>query len=163
MKALFGFALVALALSSAGCTASASFHSKNGAKYPAIAYRAVICDENEAQLVAQAGGVAIGSIDGKGLANASDEDVAEKAASVAAKSGGTHIVLTDKGEETYSYYHPAERERQCVWRDGVQDCTSTWTPPTVTTRTEPTAKFVVLRVPFERWGSLPENLRPVSD
>lgn len=163
MRALLGFVFVAFALSSAGCTATASFHSKNGAKYPPVAYRAVICDEQEAQLVVAAGGQAIGTIAGKGLANASEEDVADKAAAVAAKSGGTHIVLTDRGEETFTSYNPATHERQCVWRDGVQDCTSTWSPPTVTTRSEPTARFVVLRVPVEKWGSLPENLRPATD
>jgi len=156
-------ALVALPLLVGGCAASAHFYSKTGQEYGAIVKRAVICNESEAEAVARFGGEPIGSISAAGLSiNATDDDLAEKAAAVAATRGGTHIVLTERGEDTFSTYHPATREKQCVWSNGIQDCTTTVQSERVTTRSQPTAKFVVLRVPFDRWALLPQSLRPAA-
>lgn len=141
---------------------NAQFHSRTGADYAAVAKQAIIVNEQEAQVVAQAGGEVIGSISAEGMVpNATDDDVTEKAAKVAAKKGGTHIVLTDRGEETFTYVNPATRDRQCQWVDGVEDCRTVYQPQTVSTRTEPTARFVVFRVPAQRWAALPQSLRPV--
>lgn len=151
-------------LGSAGCAATARFHSKTGAVYPAVAQQAVVCNEQEADIVARAGGIPIGEVSGEGLAvNATEDQVVEKAAIVAGKKGGTHIVLTDRGEETFVYQNPATKERRCTWEQGVEVCDWVYMPATTSTRTEPTARFLVFRVPPEKWAALPQELRPVAN
>ncbi|MEO7113485.1 MAG: hypothetical protein ABI183_23805, partial [Polyangiaceae bacterium] len=160
---VFGLFFVALsALLVMGCAVSAQFHSRTGADYDAVAKQAIIVNEQEADTIAHAGGEVIGSISAQGMVpNATDDDVAEKSATVAAKKGGTHIVLTDRGEETFTQVNPATRNRQCQWVDGVEDCRTTYQPQTVSTSTEPTARYLVFRVPSQRWAALPAALRPV--
>ncbi|MEO8876407.1 MAG: hypothetical protein ABI461_12530 [Polyangiaceae bacterium] len=149
-------------LTTSGCAVSAQFHSRTGADYDAVAKQAIIVNEQEADVVGHAGGEVIGSISAQGMVpNATDDDVAEKSATVAAKKGGTHIVLTNRGAETFTQVNPATRERQCQWADGVEDCRTIYQPQTVSTRTEPTARFVVFRVPAARWAALPQSLRPI--
>jgi hypothetical protein len=152
--------VVSLAIVTA-CAATATFHSKNGRTYDRITERAVRCDENEAKTVVAAGGEAIGTIDARALSvRAGDDDVADKAAVVAAKSGGTHIVLTDKGVEYFTVTNPGVEQRHCV-KDGHDvDCETTYTPATETTYAKPTASFLVLRIPLAGWEKLPDALRP---
>lgn len=153
----------ALALAVTGCATSAHFHSKTGRAYVSVAAQAVRCDETEARTVAAAGAEVIGTISAKALAvTANDEDVADKAAVVAAKNGGTHIVLTDKGVEYFTVMTPGQTSTQCVRNGGELQCESTSTEATASTYAKPTAKFVVLRLAPEAWSRLPESLRPIA-
>lgn len=152
-------ALLLLALS--GCAASAHFYSKNGQVYPELTAQAVRCDEGEIRAVMNAGGFPIGVIDAKALRiNASDDDLAVTASRIAGKNGGTHVLLTEKGIETFTLVNPAQKQRQCVREYGKLDCTTTYTDATTSTYEKPTAKFVVFMVPRERWGQLPPMLQP---
>lgn len=145
----------------AGCMASAQFHAKSGRDWQPLTRRAVLCNENEARAVTAAGGFPIGTITAKGLAtDATPEDVADKAAVVAAKQGGTHIVRTEHGVEWFTTVHPAVTDRQCRHERHGVDCRETTTPSTTTTYSQPTAKFVVLRLPEQRWSGLPPELVP---
>lgn len=153
--------LVVLALPVAGCAATASFHSKNGQDYPALTERAVQCNDAEVPAVIAAGGYPIGTIEGKGLVvDATDADVADKAAIVAAKRGGTHVLRTEAGIESYAMTTPAERSKTCTRTDDTVDCKTTYTPASMHTIEHPTGNFVVFRVAPERWGALPEPIRP---
>ena len=143
------------------CAATATFHSKNGRAYDRLTDRAVRCNENEAKTVVAAGGEAIGTIDARALSvRADDDDVADKAAEEAAKSGGTHIVLTDKGVEYFTVTNPAVEQRHCTKEGRDVDCETTETPATETTYAKPTASFLVFRVPLTGWEKLPDSLRP---
>ena len=144
-----------------GCSASARFHSKTGRNYGPLTTTAVRCEEKEAQLVSQAGGEVIGTISGKGLTvNADQNDIIEKAQAVAAKKGGTHIVLTEKGEQLFTVYTPAQITTDCVRSPGAVECQTVATPATSTTYAHPTASFIVLRLDPARWATLPSQLRP---
>ncbi len=160
-----GLALpLALFLAGSGCATSARFYSKTGRKFTPVVEQAVVCNEQEADVVARGGGEPIGSIAARGLASGvTEEDVVEKAARVAAASGGTHVVLTERGVETFEFVHPETHERECTRSEDRVDCRTIERPATVTTVEHPTAKFVVLRVPPERWGALPEALRPAVE
>ncbi len=155
------FATLLLALAS--CAATATFHSRTGAEYPAVALRAIACTEDEARAVATAGGVPIGTIDAKALAvTATQNDLTDKAAKVAAERGGTHLVLTARGIESFTYTQPGQADTVCQHVEGGKDCQTTYTPPTETTVEKPTAEYVVLRIAPEKWSALPESLRPAA-
>jgi len=162
LATIVALALVALSVPLSGCVASAKFYSKTGAEYVPLTHRAVRCDEGEVDAVLAAGGLPIGTISARSLAViATSDDVVEKALRNAARSGGTHAVLTERGMESFTVTNPGRVEKRCV-RDGdVVDCQRTFTPPTQTTYEKPTAKLVVFRVPPERWAALPPTLRPV--
>jgi hypothetical protein len=156
------FLVPVLVLVLGACAATAQFHSKTGREYAAVAQSAVRCDEQEMPAVMNAGGMIIGTIDAHGMTlQATDGDVADKAAKVAAESGGTHVLLTEKGEEIYTQFNPAQTNTQCQSTDGAVNCQETYTPASTSTYTKPTAKFVVVRVPPENWAKLPETLRPI--
>jgi hypothetical protein len=70
------------------------------------------------------------------------------------------VLLTNKGIASFTVLHPGEKDKTCVQSDDRVDCTTTYVPPTETTYTEPTAEFVVVRVPMDAWGKLPDVLRP---
>jgi hypothetical protein len=148
---------------SVACAATATFHSKNGQTYAPLTERAVRCDEGEARTVVAAGGEVIGTITAKALSvRGDDDDVADKAAAVAAQSGGTHVVLTDKGVEYFTVTNPGVETKDCK-KDGQDvDCQTTYTPATETTYEKPTASFLVFRVPLAGWDKLPETLRPAK-
>lgn len=147
---------------SAGCAASAQFYSKTGQTFPEIAERAVICDESEADILARAGAQVIGTIAAQAnVVTATDDDLTQKAAVTAARSGGTHVVLTSRGVATFDQYHPETRDRRCTTSEYTTDCRTVVNPASVTTTEVPTAKYVVFRAGPELWASLPPNLRPM--
>ncbi|APR76511.1 Hypothetical protein A7982_01858 [Minicystis rosea] len=155
--------VVSLAAPLAGCVASAKFYSKTSAEYAPLVYRAVRCDEGEVNAVLAAGAMPIGTISARSLAViATNDDLFEKALRTAGKSGGTHVVLTERGLESFTVTNPGTVEKRCVRNGDMIDCQRTFTPPTQTTYEKPTAKFVVLRVPPERWAALPPALRPAA-
>jgi hypothetical protein len=146
-----------------GCAASAHFYSKNGQAYPPLTQQAVRCEENEIRAVIAAGGFPIGVVDARGLRiDATDNDLAYTAAKVAAKNGGTHVLLTEKGIETFTVTTPGQVQKQCQAGDGTVDCETTFTPPTTSTYEKPTAKFVVFVVPRQGWARLPPTLQPAA-
>jgi hypothetical protein len=150
-------------LLSTGCAASAHFHSKTGARFEPLAEQAVRCSEDEANAVVAAGGFVIGTIDAKGtIAHASDDDVADRAVLVAARKGGTHVVLTDRGTETWVVNNPGTMRRDCVRGESEVDCVTTFTPPTQSTYEKRTARFVVFRLGPAAWSRLPQGLRPIA-
>jgi hypothetical protein len=150
-----------LSLALGGCAASAQFHSKNGQTLAPLTAQAVCCEENEIQAVMAAGGVTVGVIDAKALTtDATDDDVAAKAAKIAAKNGGTHLLRTEKGFESFTLTYPETYEKRCTAAAGTRDCQTTHTPPTTSTYIKPTAKFVVFAVPRQSWDQLPPALVP---
>ncbi len=158
-RSLSVLALVGLALG--GCSTSVRFHSKTGRTYEELTRTAVHCEENEAQIVSAAGAEVIGSISGKGLTtNADHGDILDKAQIVAARRGGTHVVLTEKGEDFFTVTKPAEVTTDCVRVPGAVECQTVATPATSTTYAKAKASFIVLRLAPERWGTLPPQLRP---
>ena len=155
--------LAALGAPLSGCAASAKFYSKTGAEYDALVHRAVRCDEGEVNAVLAAGGMPIGTIATRSLTVlATSDDLFEKALRTAARNGGTHVVLTERGIESFTVTNPGRVEKRCVNDGYAIDCQRTYTPPTQTTYEKPTAKFIVLRVSPERWGALPPSLRPAA-
>lgn len=155
--------VVSLGVALAACAASAQFHSKTGRTYATLTERAVRVDEAEAKAVVAAGGEVIGTISARALSvRADDEDLADKAAEVAGDSGGTHVVLTEKGVEYFTAQTPGRSDAQCAGTDTTVDCTSTYTAPGSTTYEKPTAKFIVFRVPGQNWAQLPQSLRPLA-
>lgn len=144
-----------------GCAASAQFHPKSGRDWQRVTRRAVLCNEDEARTVAQAGGFAIGTITARGLTiDATQEDLADKAAVLAGKMGGTHLVLTDHSVEWFTTVHPAVVERQCQRNRRSVDCRKTYTPSTTSQYSEPRAKFLVFRLPEQEWSRVPPQLVP---
>jgi hypothetical protein len=154
-------ALAITALSA--CAATATFHSRTGAEYAPVAIRAIACSEDEARSVAAAGGIPIGTVDAKALAvNATENDLTDKAAKVAADRGGTHVVLTARGIEWFTVLHPETTDTVCQHTQNGRECETTYTPASESTVEKPTAAYVVFRVPPEKWAALPELLRPVA-
>ena len=80
----------------------------------------------------------------------------------AARSGGTHVVLTSRGVATFEQYNPETRDRRCTTNEYTTDCRTVVNPASVTTTEVPTAKYVVFRAGPELWASLPQNLRPMA-
>ncbi|MFT3775175.1 MAG: hypothetical protein QM820_58250 [Minicystis sp.] len=155
--------LAALGAPLSGCVASAKFYSKTGAAYAPLVYRAVRCEEGEVPAVLAAGGMPIGTIAARSITvTATNDDLFEKALRAAGQNGGTHVVLTERGIESFTVTNPGTVQKRCVQTGDAVDCQRTYTPPTETTYEKPTAKFIVLRVPPERWGLLPPQLRPAA-
>jgi hypothetical protein len=153
--------IVAASLTLLGCAASAHFYSKNGQVYREVTGQAVRCEENEIHAVIAAGGFPIGVIDARGLSTrANEDDLADKAAKIAAKNGGTHILLTERGIDSFTVTNPEQKQRTCTRNDATVDCTTTYTAATTSIFEKPTAKFVVFVIPPERWPSLPPALQP---
>lgn len=158
---VFGFVILAFSLS--GCVASAKFHPKTGQDFTPSVARAVRVEPAEVDAVVSAGGFPIGTISARALSTrANGDDIADKAAVVAAKSGGTHIALLETGVESYTYVQAGQVHSRCSRGDGTRDCETSFTPPVSTTVDNPTAEFEVYRVAPADWDRLPEMLRPVS-
>jgi hypothetical protein len=147
--------LAALAL--AGC-ASATFHSATGTTLPPIADRALLADASIAQH-----GQQIGTVNAAGNAAAGDSDLDDKAALVAAASGGTHLVPGDKGVVTSTYTTPASESTTCTDNTDSSTCTTTYTPESESTVSTPYASYSVFRVDSAQWNDLAEPLRPTWD
>lgn len=154
--------LVFFLLSLTGCGGGVRFRSKTGRKHDRVAEAAVRCEEPEAQLVIQAGGEVIGTITSKSRGMATHEDLAETAQKVAAKSGGTHILLTEKGVDAFTTTHVGQTRTECVHVPGAVDCQTVSTPTTTSTHELAKASFVVFRLSPLKWNELPAALRPVS-
>lgn len=158
----FAFATI-LGSTVTGCAASVHFYSKTGQEFPELTSHAVIIENNEVDAVRSAGGFPIGTESGEGLSvNSTQEDVSAKAALVAGRKGGTHILRTEQGIQELTVTNPGQAQKTCTGGDDRIDCTTTYTPPTSSTYDKPTAKFVVFRVAPENWGKLPQTLRPVA-
>jgi hypothetical protein len=154
------FALLA-ALSTMACMATAQFHSKTGRAFPPLTHQAVRCDEGEVTTVTAAGGEPIGTISGQGTSwQSTQDDIADKVAVVAAKSGGTHVLLTERGLDSFQVVNPGQESTECARDRALVQCQTTYVPPTTSTYVKPTAQFVVFRVPRENWEKLPLGLRP---
>jgi hypothetical protein len=146
--------LIALVFAT-GCV-NAQFHSKTGQTYPSLTSRAVILEPTEARTLVAAGAMVIGTISSDGTTDKTSQDLADKAATIAAQNGGTHILLVDEGAITYTTTHPATVTEHC----DDYSCTSTVTPRTTTTSSRPTAEFQVFRAEPSLWTRLPPTIRP---
>lgn len=142
----------------AGCV-SATFHSKTGQNYSSLTPRAVVVADEEARQVESIGTV-IGTISTNGTADKETADLTDKAAEIAAKNGGTHVILSQEGTIDYTTYTPEHTTERCHDYDDGYKCRVSYHPASENTTSRPTAEFVVVRVPPERWGQLPETLRP---
>lgn len=158
MRGIFYSFVACCILTLIGC-GSARFQSKTGRVFDRIAVQAVICDEAEATTVAESGGQIIGTIAGKA---GSTHAITGAAARVAAKNGGTHLVLTEKGTEHFTYVSPETSEIDCASQPGNVNCRQVTTPATTTTVTHATAQYIVFRLPQEKWEALPVTLQPVA-
>jgi hypothetical protein len=150
--------LAPLALVLTGCV-SATFQSTNGATFPPIADRALGADAS----IANAGAQRIGSVDTSGQSIATQSDLADKAALVAARAGGTHIVTTRSGVTTQEVTTPASSSTTCTDNTDSSTCTTTTTPESTTTVSTPYASYDVYRVERERWSALDPSERPTWD
>jgi hypothetical protein len=150
-----------LGAAAGGCTTSATFYSKTGRSFARATPRAVRCEPGEIKAVGAAGGFIIGTIAAKTLTgSATTDDMANDAAEEAARAGGTHILLTEQAIETFTTLTPAQETVDCSRGPGGEVCHREVRPETTSTYEHPTARFVVIRVPPENWGRLPEQLRP---
>ncbi|HEY1557551.1 MAG TPA: hypothetical protein VGF94_22115 [Kofleriaceae bacterium] len=157
-------ALLLSTLLVAGCV-SAQFNSTTGKSYAPLTSHAVILSADEAQQIAPQGQV-IGTISAASLVRdgvwgtADNEDLAAKAAKIAAQHGGTHIVATSFDSTIATWTTPATVTRQCSHDDGDYSCEKTYTPESTGSATFPTAEFTVYRVAAAAWAALPPELRP---
>jgi hypothetical protein len=143
----------------AGCV-SATFHSKTGQSYASLTSRAVaVADAGEARQVERIGTV-IGTISTDGTVDKRTADLADKAAEVAANNGGTHVILSQEGTIDYTTYTPEHTTERCRDYDDGYKCRVSYHPASEDTTSRPTADFIVVRVPPERWAELPDTLRP---
>ena len=158
-------ALSALCVSlvcAAGCV-SATFHSKTGQNYPSLTPRAVVVARAtavEASRQVESIGTIIGTISTDGTVDKETADLADKAADLAAKNGGTHVILSQEGTIDYTTYTPEHTTERCHDYDDGYKCRVSYHPASENTTSRPTADFVVVRVPPERWAQLPDTLRP---
>ena len=143
-----------------GCV-STSFHSRTGVVPPPVAERAVVVEGQDAATIAQRGQL-LGTIDASGWAINNQADLDDKAAKVAAQNGGTHVAVTEAGDNTWTTINPATRTRTCSHDDGTRTCETSWMPPTETTSSRPYAELSVYRVDPAQWAQLPDDLRPAA-
>ena len=147
MRILLPFVLV-------GCT-SATFH---GQTLPPIADRALVTDGqigNEGQR--------IGSVDASGNELDNQGDLRDQAALVAARNGGTHIVATGSGYNTYTVTTPASETTTCTDNNDSSTCTTSYTPESESTVSTPYANYDVYRVDAAQWSTLPADEQPTWD
>ena len=158
MKVLLLCALVT------GCM-SAQFNSTTGKSYAPLTSRAVVLSPQEAQQVASQaqviGTVSVESRIRDGVPSTPNtEDLAAKAAQIAAEHGGTHIVATNFDSTVTTWLNPATVTRTCSHDEGTRTCEKTYEPMTVGSASFPAAEFTVYRVAAEAWSALPPSLRP---
>jgi hypothetical protein len=137
-----------LVLLFAGCT-SATFQ---GRTLPPIADRALVTDAS-----IESHGERIGSVRADGSQLADSDDVRDQAALRAARAGGTHLVVTSSGYDTYTYTNPASESTTCTDNNDSSTCTTTYTPESTSTVSKPYASYDVYRVERERWRELGEQ------
>jgi hypothetical protein len=146
-------------LAIAGGCINATFHAKTAASLPPIADHAVVTGDGDAAAIAERGDL-VGTIDTSGNGASDQHDLADRAATIAANHGGTHVVTTTAGVTTSTYTSPASQTTTCTDNSDASTCTTTYTPETTTTTTTPYATYDVYRVAAERWFELPGGLRP---
>lgn len=138
-----------------GCL-SATYHGQTATP---IADRAVVLGAHDRVPAQQ-----LGKIEASGGPTASREDLDERAAVIAAKQGGTHLVVEGAGEAVTTTTTPASETQTCSHDDTTNSdtCTTTYTPESTSTYVTPYATYGVLRVPEEQWLALPDALRPTA-
>ena len=156
--------VLVLAVLLTGCI-SAQFNSTTGKSYAPLTSRAVVLSPDEAQQIAgQAqviGTISVQSRIRDGAPAAPDnEQLAAKAAQLAAEHGGTHIVATNFDSAVATWIDPATVTRDCARGNGGYSCEKTYTPATIASTSFPAAEFTVYRVAAEAWSALPPGLRP---
>jgi hypothetical protein len=140
----------------AGCV-SATFHSQTGVTPPAVTDRAIVVAGADAL-----GGQAehLGTVDVAGPATDRQADLADKAATLAALRGGTHIVVREAGDATSTWTVPATETRTCT-RDGdTQTCETSYQPESTASSSTPYATYDVYRVEPSAWVGLPADEQP---
>ena len=124
---------------------------------PQIVGAAVMYYAGDAQTLAQAGAIMIGSIQEDGNRFANQGDLATKAAAIAAQYGGTHFTLYQAGVNYGVDVTPAHVNTTYTQNGSY----TTYNPGSTNTYTMPAGSFLVVRVPPENWGMLPPQLRPL--
>lgn len=145
----------------AGCV-STDFHSRTGRTFPAVTHHAILVDDGEYGLIQQAGGVVIGSISSEGQNWHDTNDLDDKVEREAADQGGTHVHRSNAGTDVTTYSHPETVTKSCTRDEDGRHCEKTYQPAYDSEVRRPTAEYQVIRVPRERWASLPEMLQPVQ-
>ena len=87
-----------------------------------------------------AGGTVLGSMDVEGERFADSDDVRNRAMDDAARAGGTHLLVHDEDSDLAIDHHAGPHGVGYLQDKGA---------------------YVVVRVPAERWASLPPGLQPV--
>jgi hypothetical protein len=147
-----------LAALSVGC-GRATFHPTTPQTYLPIADHAVIVDQKRAAPISRQG-VRVGTIATSGNGLQDQGDLANQAAVVAGKHGGTHVITTGSGVEISTSTTPASQTTTCTDYTDATTCTTSYTPESTTTTSTPWANFDVYRIEPTRWRELPGELRP---
>lgn len=149
-----------LALAAAGChrATRAEFQPRSAQREEAVAVAAVQVYEDDVAALQAVGAKVLGAIDAASMSPYSGVGaLAKRATQVAAESGGTHVLLTEKGLDEHFAQTPGTVHTRFN-EDGSR--TTTVNAPQTLRTTTPKARFLVLRVAPDRWSELPAALRP---
>ncbi|HEY4059951.1 MAG TPA: hypothetical protein VGM39_25220 [Kofleriaceae bacterium] len=144
-----------------GCAGvTSNFHSKTGRVFPQVVHQAVICGEEECKDV-EARAVVVGTIDSKQWDyTLTDDDLHVNAAELAARRGGTHLVVLAKQQKLVETQVPASSTTTC-YRGHVCETTYEVAGTRTDTYTVPGPDYLVVRVEPNAWSALPPSLQPV--
>lgn len=151
---------VALAITLSGCgLARAEFtpRSVTIARGP-VTETAMVFYEGDLAALEKAGAEVQGKLELHGNAYAGATTLEKKAKAEGAAAGGTHVMLVDE-----SWTHTESKitsDTATTRSNGDGTYRTTFTPGMTQTRSNMHATYAVVRVPPERWGDLPAQLRP---
>ena len=123
---------------------------------------AVEFHEDDLSTLVAVGGSVLGTVSAQGNGYSNGGMLDASAAREAAQGGGTHIILSTRGEEYFSVTFAGSSHTNCTAYGDNVNCNSTYTPPQTQTYAKPNAEYVVVRVPPENWTELPAALQPVA-
>jgi Cyclin D1 binding domain len=149
---------------------STQFHPRSAVPEAQVTARAVEFHEDDIRTLAAVGGRVVGTIFAQGSgfhfwpdwASSDDGSLDASAAREAAQAGGTHIILSSRGEDYFNVTFAGSSSTNCTGYGGSVNCTSTYNPPRTQTVSKPRAEYVVVRVPPQNWADLPGALRPTA-
>lgn len=98
-----GITLAAFALGLTACTRTfVDFkpYSSNVSNFRPVMSYAIVAYEGDISILAQAGGVVVGTLNVSGNGYADTDDVRSRAMDEAAKVGGTHLLVAGEGSTT---------------------------------------------------------------
>jgi hypothetical protein len=134
-------------------------YSSTSRGYTRVMRIAILAYEGDIPTLIGAGGEIVGTLSIGGNGYADSNDVRYRAVEQAAAVGGTHLLIAREGSSLSLAQVTPDRATTTVYGNTA---TTTYTPGAQVPINRPNGRYVVVRVPPQRWSELPTTLRPVA-